>query len=661
MAYFDKYGVEFSDDRKTLVKCPDDFQGEYVIPDGVTNIGNYAFASCHGMISVRIPESITGIGYFAFAGCTGLTSVKIPDSVTSIGDDAFCECRGLTSINLPNSVTSIGCGVFCLCSKLTSPIYNEHVFAFMPTNYSGAYTIPYGIKSIGVAAFACCHGLTSVTIPNSVTHIEDGAFTDCTGLISVKIPNSVKSIEDNTFSGCSSLTSIEIPNSVTRIGGTAFSNCTALTSVTIPISVASVGKWAFNGCTALNSATIPDSAKSIEGNIFEDCTGLTAPIYNARIFVSMPITHSGGYTILDGIESIIDSAFKKCTGLTSVTIPNSVTSIGSLAFEDCSGLTSMVIPNSVTSIGFGAFWGCKGLTSITIPNSVTSIIGYEAFRGCSDLKEICVPKGQKARFCDMQALKNYVNMIREISIGKNIGFVENPFSETAKHRVQEQQKQKEMINQREAQEQRRMQEQQMQEMLQDSILFFDTETTGVPKLYNAPVSNSNNWPRLVQLAWLMADKNGNVLKKKSVIIKPSGFTIPSEAAAVHGITTERAQREGQPLDTVMEEFMNDMQLAASVVGHNIDFDMHIVGAELYRLDMDYDLLMDKPCTCTMKCSTDFCAIPNPNTYFGGYKWPSLQELYRKLFGYEFTDAHDALADISATKDCFFELKRRGVI
>ena len=213
----------------------------------------------------------------------------------------------------------------------------------------------------------------------------------------------------------------------------------------------------------------------------------------------------------------------------------------------------------------------------------------------------------------------------------------------------------------ERREQQRKEEQQLLEMLQDSILFFDTETTGVPKLYKAPITNSSNWPRLVQLAWIMADKNGNVLKKKSVIIKPSGFTIPSDAAAVHGITTERAQREGQPLDTVMEEFMNDMQLAASVVGHNIDFDMHIVGAELYRLDMDYDLLMDKPCTCTMKSSTDFCAIPNPNTYFGGYKWPSLQELYRKLFDRSFEDAHDALADITATKDCYFELKRRGVI
>ena len=201
----------------------------------------------------------------------------------------------------------------------------------------------------------------------------------------------------------------------------------------------------------------------------------------------------------------------------------------------------------------------------------------------------------------------------------------------------------------------------MQEMLQDSILFFDTETTGKPFNYKAPVTDLYNWPRLVQLAWIMADKDGNVLKKKSVIIKPDGFSIPAESVAVHGITTERAQREGLPLNDVLEEFATDLSLAEHIVGHNIDFDQHIVGAELCRLGMDFNVLMDKPCTCTMKTTTKFCAIPNPNTYFGGYKWPSLQELYQKLFNRSFEDAHDALADITATKECFFELKLRGII
>ena len=198
-------------------------------------------------------------------------------------------------------------------------------------------------------------------------------------------------------------------------------------------------------------------------------------------------------------------------------------------------------------------------------------------------------------------------------------------------------------------------------MLQDSILFFDTETTGVPRKYNAPVSDSYNWPRLVQLAWIMTDQDGNILKRKSAIIKPNGFTIPSDATAVHGITTESAQREGQLLKEILDEFIFDLSFAERVVGHNIDFDQHIVGAELYRFDMDYNLLMDKPSTCTMNSSTDFCAIPSSNSYFGGYKWPSLQELYRKLFNRDFADAHDALSDVIATKECFFELRKRGII
>lgn len=201
----------------------------------------------------------------------------------------------------------------------------------------------------------------------------------------------------------------------------------------------------------------------------------------------------------------------------------------------------------------------------------------------------------------------------------------------------------------------------MQEMMQGSTLFFDTETTGTPRNYNAPVSDSSNWPRLVQLAWIMADDKGNILKSKSVIVKPDGFVIPSDVSKIHGITTERAKREGLPLKEVLEEFYSDISIAKQVVGHNIDFDLHIVGAELYRLGMDYSILMNKPSICTMKSSTDYCAIPSTHLSFGGYKWPSLQELYRKLFGRDFSGAHDALADITATKECFFELSRRGII
>lgn len=193
-------------------------------------------------------------------------------------------------------------------------------------------------------------------------------------------------------------------------------------------------------------------------------------------------------------------------------------------------------------------------------------------------------------------------------------------------------------------------------------LFFDTETTGLPKnkMYDASPSRSDIWPRLVQIAWLLVDCDGNVIKKKSAIIYPDGFTIPQDATNVHHITTERARREGLPLLDILEEFMQDFEKAECLVAHNIEFDQHIIGAELYRLNIPYKSFMDKGSICTMRSSTNYCKLPNPNGY-DNYKWPKLEELYSILFERKFVDAHDALADITATKDCFFELKRRGVL
>ena len=77
--------------------------------------------------------------------------------------------------------------------------------------------------------------------------------------------------------------------------------------------------------------------------------------------------------------------------------------------------------------------------------------------------------------------------------------------------------------------------------------------------------------------------------------------------------------------------------------------------------MDYRELLNKPTVCTMQRRTNFCAIPSTNSYYSGYKYPTLTELYTKLFGRAFSGAHDALTDITATKDCYFELRSRGII
>ena len=189
-----------------------------------------------------------------------------------------------------------------------------------------------------------------------------------------------------------------------------------------------------------------------------------------------------------------------------------------------------------------------------------------------------------------------------------------------------------------------------------TYVFFDTETTGVPRDYKAPYTDTGNWPRVVQLSWLVVDENGLELSRHDHIIKPVGFEIPDQAAAIHGISTARALSEGEDLRSVINEFCADVRACGCVVGHNVDFDIKVTQAECCRLG-EVQPFTRKVVRDTMKESTDYCNIPGKF----GPKWPRLDELHRKLFGCGFEDAHNSLADIEATCKCFWELVRRDVM
>ncbi len=188
------------------------------------------------------------------------------------------------------------------------------------------------------------------------------------------------------------------------------------------------------------------------------------------------------------------------------------------------------------------------------------------------------------------------------------------------------------------------------------FLIFDTETTGLPKNYKAPLTDFENWPRLVQLAWQCHDVDGKFMFAKNHVVKPVGFTIPDDVVKVHHITTEKALAIGEDLKTVLEEFAADVRKATVVVGHNIGFDMSIVGSEYLRCGME-NVLASARTLCTKETSTDFCGIMQK----GKPKWPNLTELHQKLFGEPFTDAHNAAGDVVATTRCFLELVRIGVV
>ena len=187
-------------------------------------------------------------------------------------------------------------------------------------------------------------------------------------------------------------------------------------------------------------------------------------------------------------------------------------------------------------------------------------------------------------------------------------------------------------------------------------LFFDTETTGVPKNYKAPPSDLLNWPRVVQLAWVVTDEQGRELKATNHIIRPDGFVIPEVVSRIHGITTDMAMRDGIELKVALDEIEADMLAAEKLFAHNMSFDENIVGSEFLRAGR-VNVVLQKPRVCTMQSSTDFCKISG--NY--GYKWPKLQELYKELFGFPLEGGHDALVDVRACAKCYFQLRKLEVM
>ena len=417
---------------------------EVIIEEGVTGIGEGAFASCGSMTSVSIPDSVTSVGKDAFAntsvgytandgvrylgnetnkylvamqigtadtiqfnihgncrviadsafeGNETLKAVYIPEgSVKYIGARAFYGCTLITGVTLGNGVENIGDAAFCGCDSLTS------------------ITIPGSVINVGASAFSGCETLANITIGEGVTSIGDYAFDSCFELQNISIPSSLETVGNRIFNYVNKVTRIDFDGDlaawlkVMSLGGMAsvinsdsmiyFNGEQLSGDIVIPEGITSIPSYAFTNFTQITSLTIPDSVTSIGSYILQGCTGIES------LIIPNMTRRLGGYfgedprydsyntqvpdslktLVITGGESIPQLAFSGCSSLTSITIPDSVTSIGSSAFSGCSSLTSITIPDSVTSIGSSAFSGCSSLTSITIPDSVTSI-GNNAFYG----------------------------------------------------------------------------------------------------------------------------------------------------------------------------------------------------------------------------------------------------------------------------------------
>ena len=106
-------------------------------------------------------------------------------------------------------------------------------------------------------------------------------------------------------------------------------------------------------------------------------------------------------------------------------------------------------------------------------------------------------------------------------------------------------------------------------------LIFDTETTGLPKNFRAPITDTDNWPRCVQIAWQLHDKDGSIIEHKDFLIQPEGFEIPFQSEQIHGISTALATEKGSPLNDVLQEFQEVLSKSKFLIGQNLKFDLNV--------------------------------------------------------------------------------------
>lgn len=355
-----------------------------VLSDGVTAIGEYAFASCSNLFSVTLGSQVASIGECAFESCNRLVEV-INHSALEIWvgnwDYGQVAARAKEIHTGESKLLWNGDYTFYRQNETYYLVgyVGEEADLILPANCNG------DTYEVDARAFHWRSDIRSVEISNGVTGIGTEAFYGCTSLSSVVVPASVKWIGTYAFGYCPRLASVTISEGVERIESYVFENCSALTSLHIPASVMDIGSGLIRECKNLTSVTVAEDNEyyCIEDGILytKDKTAVIAAL-RSKTEVVLP----------EGVLSIEQGAFRDCQNLTSIVLPSTLQRIGNQAFENCTSLSSIMIPDSVTHIGWNAFCNCSALVEVVIPDSVT-YIGSSVFNNCSSLTSVTLPDG----------------------------------------------------------------------------------------------------------------------------------------------------------------------------------------------------------------------------------------------------------------------------
>ncbi|SDB02789.1 leucine-rich repeat protein [Eubacterium oxidoreducens] len=393
---------DFTIDENGVLTSYDGWETDVEIPEGVTEIGEYAFYA-RPVISVNIPSSVVTIGYHAFDNCQKLTSVTFSENskLYTIGEGAFNYCICLSSIDIPSSVRELSSLMFYY-DPITSITIPEGVtsipdYAFYNTGALKDIQLPDSLKTIGSYAFAAC-GVEEITIPENVKSIGDHGFGG-SSLRSFTCPDSLRTIGAGAFMEDTSLETIRLNEGLTSIGEAAFSS-TGLVSLTIPDSVTYVGPSLVVSSSSLESVHIGANLEDLETpfaadyslktiTVSEDNQNLTVGedgvLYSADYtrligvpYLQAEIVENNSFTLLSSVTTIEAQAFYNMTNLQHVLYENdcSLTTIKSQAFY-LSGLVEVVLPDSVKKIGNHTFANCFSVTKVDLNHTET--LGKYAF------------------------------------------------------------------------------------------------------------------------------------------------------------------------------------------------------------------------------------------------------------------------------------------
>ena len=374
-----------------------------VLPNGITRIGDYAFAQdrirTFRLAEVNIPSTVTEIGRYAFH-FAGLKNITIPSGVKRIEEYTFWHCEKLQKASLPNGITYIGGSAFSedyelLDVNIPTSVETIDEYAFY-NNYKRQtpIAIPNSCTTIGYQAFRSNRVAPSVTFGNSLQTISSYAFADCYLIEQAVLPQTVTRIGDNAFYNCDSLRSFRFPQNIKQVEGCVLESCDALTTVALASGTTSIGESAFNGCKRLATINLAEqSALATIGNYAFYGTALK------DVVVPNNVTEIGW------------AVFQDCKQLQSINVPTGIDYVPYDYCEGCESLTTVAMHPGINTIRHDAFYGCKALKSIEVGNNITSI-EYNAFRGCESLPFFQLPQGLTAitswSFAGMKSFKGRV-------------------------------------------------------------------------------------------------------------------------------------------------------------------------------------------------------------------------------------------------------------